>query len=350
MRPGSTRSLVPVLLFWAVLPAAASAQAHVDATGCAEAGLDQAAIEAGLEIELADAAEALSGGSTVIALACGAEGVRIEVGDAITDKRVIRTVAMPTVDRERVITLAIAQLVLTSWLELLVAPRAGPEADAAETVAREAVREADEPAPEQGADAPEPLPPPETETSVDAPAELAPPPWRQPLTAEGALDVGARVRLEGESLVAVSTALRGQLVVEQLVLVGLRAGFEWSRAFRDRGTVDTYGASLALRAGLRSPRIGSFFVDGAVELGADLVAYEGRPSDPSAVQGGTTVSISGEGLVELAPSFRADALIVAFPLAIGALVLVPDAVVTGERSVVMGGAIFSAGLRVAVAP
>lgn len=346
MRPGPTRWLWTALLFWAVFPAAARAQARVDAAGCADAGLDATAIEAGLEIELAEAAEALAGGSTVVTLACSDEGVRIEVGDALTDKHVIRTVAMPAVDRERVLTLAIAQLVLTSWLELLLAPEASPSSPAevsAESFARDAVARATESAP------PSPPPPPAVdEEPPPSPSPPASPP--SPFAAELALDAGARVRLEGENLVAAATSLRGEAIVDALVLVGARAGFEWSRAFRDRGTIDVYGGSLALRAGLRSPRIGPFFVDGAIELGADLIAFEGHPDDPAAVQGGTTVSISGEGMLEVAPSFRVDALVVAFPLSVGALLLVPDAIVTGERSVVMGGAIFSASLRIALTP
>ena len=51
--------------------------------------------------------------------------------DPVTDKSVARTVAMPALDRERVIAIAIAQLFLTSWLELLLdgdeAEGRGPE-------------------------------------------------------------------------------------------------------------------------------------------------------------------------------------------------------------------------------
>jgi hypothetical protein len=306
-------------------PTLVQAQARLDASACE--GIDAAAISSGLEIELADAAEALRDGRTVITLACGEE-VRIEVGDPITDKHVVRVVPMPELDRERVLTLAIAQLVLTSWLELLLAPQEGPAAEAAETVAREAVAAAEP--------TPPPAPPPLSSTS--------------PTRFELALDLGPHVRLEGESLVAAAAAVRAQLVVSSLVIVGARLGAEWSRAFRERGTIDLWGGSLAVRAGLRTPPVESFYVDGAIELGVGLLSLEGHPVDPGAVSGGTTLAVVADGFVEIAPSLRTGELVIGLPLSIGGIVLAPDAIVSGERSVVTGGAIFSAALRLAWAP
>jgi hypothetical protein len=319
----------------------ASAQVSIAAPACGE--LDIGAIERALEVEIADVAVAFRELSApVVLLGCAEDRVRIEITDPVTDKSVARTVPMPLADRERVLALAIGQLFLTSWLELLLEGTSadGPGADAAEARAREAVAAASTPAP---IPAPAPVPAP-------APAPVpAPAPTPAPIEGELSLEGGARWRAEGESLVSAFGTLRGQLVIDRLVLVGGRLGLDGGRAFRTRGTVDLYVGSADLFAGLRLVELDAFLLDASLGVGVVLVALEGRPYEPD-VSGGATQAIAAEGFLEVAPSVRIGPVILALPLSLSGIVLAPEGRVSGEAPVIAGGPALAAALRVTLVP
>ncbi len=321
-------------------PEAAEAQVAVAAPACAE--LDVSAIERALEVEIADVAEAFRALSAPIVLLGCAEGrVRIEITDPVTDKSVARTVAMPTADRERVLALAIAQLFLTSWLELLL--QAGesdaPGAEAAEARAREAVtsslaseaRTDEEEAPTEA----QPMP-------DETPVQTATPP-----AIEASLEAGPRVRLEGENAVSALAAARAQLVLDGLVLLGVRVDFDATRLQRTRGAIDVYVGGAALTLGLRTPSAGPFFFDASLGVGAVFIVLEGRPYEAD-VAPGSTRALAAQAFVELAPSLRAGPLIIALPLMFSGIAFAPEGRVTGEAPVVLSGPALAAALRIAL--
>lgn len=323
-----------LLAFSLLFPVWAAAQVPLAIEGCE--GLDPASLAAGLEVELADAAEALAGPPVPhVTLTCTAGLVRIEIADPLTDKRVEREVAEPSTDRARVLTLAVAQLFLTSWLELLLAPAEGPAAEAAEDLARSAVERASEPEAASG-------------PTADAGPAADTVPSSGSITGELALEAGAHWRLEGENLATAAGALHGQVVVNGLVIVGLHVGAAWGRAFRARGLVDVGLAGGGLHAGLRTPPLGPFFVDGALRVGVEVLWLDGRAYRPDEVMSGTTIALVADAWLEVAPSLRAGPVTLALPLSFGGVVFAPEAQISGEPSVVTGGPTLGAAVRVSL--
>lgn len=338
--------------------AASTARADLTIAAPACEALDVREIERVLSIEIEDvAAEWREISAPVVLLGCAEGRVRIEITDPVTDKSVARTVSMPEVDRERVIAIAIAQLFLTSWLELLLD---GDEAEspariAAERMARGAVAEAGEVVVQAETEAES-----ETEAETGAEAEIEAEaeteaeaggvvavPGAARIGAEIAIEGGVRWRAEGENLGTALGALRAQVVVDRLLIVGVRAGLEWGRAFRTRGTIDVWTIAPGLVAGARTPELGPFFLDAVVGVAPSVVLLEGRPSSPD-VEGGTTQAVAGEALLEIAPSLRAGPVIVALPLSVSGIAFAPNGQVTGEPPIVVGGTMLSAALRVGV--
>lgn len=329
-----------------VHPGSAEGQVAIAAPACAD--LDVHAIERALEVEIDDVAAAFRDlAAPVVLLGCADGRVRIEITDPVTDKSVARTVPMPPADRERVLALAIAQLFLTSWLELLLegSEVGAPGAAEAEARARDAVAASLTPPPSiDVAPAPERDVDPEPASGAEAPASSASAPA---ITGEISLEAGPRVRLEGEGVVSGWLAARGQMVLDGLVLLGVRLDFDAARLQRTRGAVDLYVGSASLLAGLRTPAVGPFFVDGSLGVGAVVLVLEGRPYEAD-VAPGSTRAIAAQALVEVAPSLRAGPLIIALPLVLSGIAFAPEGRVSGEAPVVVGGPAFSAGLRLAL--
>lgn len=315
-------------------PRRARAELAIVAPSCAD--LDLPEVERVLALEIAEVAAEWSERATpVVLLGCTPDArVRIEITDPVTDKSVARTVSMPEADRERVIGIAIGQLFLTSWLELLIdgdTHEERPGAEAAELRARAAVERSE--AGEAG----------RSQRTI-ASAE-----HRSGVLAEVAIEGGARVRTGGEQLATVASALRAALEIDGALLVGVRVSTEWGRATRTRGSIDAITASAGIGAGWRTPRLDLFFVDVTGWLSATWIDLSGRPSSPD-VEAGTTQAVAGEALLEVAPSIAAGPVIVALPIALGGIAFAPDGVVSGEPPVVVGGPFLAASLRVTVVP
>ncbi|MDQ3032246.1 MAG: hypothetical protein M3Y87_07510 [Myxococcota bacterium] len=352
---GRTAIVAAFLWMW-IEPSLARADLTIAAPSCT--GLDVEEVRRLLAVEIEDVAAEWSAVATpVVLLGCAGEGrVRIEITDPITDKSVARTVVLSETDRERVLAIAIAQLFLTSWLELLIDDdddRAeSAAARAAERRAREALERAEARA-EADADTraePEPHTEPEPEARTEPEAQLEPVADARPsITGELSLEGGARLRLDGEQLPTATAALRGALVIDDALIIGLRTAFEWSRATRTRGTIDAYGATIGIGAGWRSPSVGAFFVDVIAWIAPMWILLEGRPSSAD-VAGGTTQAIAAEATIEIAPSLRAGPVIIALALAGGGIAFAPEGIVSEERPVVVGGALLSASLRISIVP
>jgi hypothetical protein len=319
------------------LPATAYADLTIAGPSCAE--LELAEIERLVEVEIGDvAAEWSERADPVVLLGCAEGTVRIEITDPVTDKSVARTiVAPPPEDAERVIALAVAQLFVTSWLELLID---GDHADSegaqeAERIARAAIE-------------PEPVVPPIETPPVEPPPPIEPPSPGPSITGELTIEAGARYRVTDEALGTGIGALRGQLVIDSL-LVGARVALEWGRTSRTRGTIDAWLAAFGITAGWRSPPVGAFYVDVSAIVSVVYMALAGRPSG-SGVAGGTTQAIAAEIGAEVVPSIRLGPVIVGLALAVGGVLFAAPGVVTGERPVDVGGLALSAALRIGLAP
>lgn len=352
MRRWSLRAALAIaaLAIAALSPLRAKADLALAAPSCED--LELGSLRALLEVEIGDvAAEWRDVSTPVVLLGCAGDRVRIEITDPVTDKSVARTLPMPALDRERVLAIAIAQLFLTSWVELLIDEGAGtgPGVEAAERRARALIEAALERSelPPLEATAPIADEPIAEEPSPSAPAPAEPPP-RLRIDAELALDGGARLRPEGEQLVTALGALRGLLVIDGALLVGLRAGFEWGRTTRERGTIDLYGGALGLVAGWRSPALGPLSLDVTAIASLAALALEGHPGRAGVI-GGTTIALVGEATLELAPSLRAGPVSIALPLAVTGMAFAPEGEITGEAPIVAGGLIVSAALRISIA-
>ncbi|AKF04591.1 hypothetical protein [Sandaracinus amylolyticus] len=341
-----------VLAAWTIAPSTARADLTIAAPSCSE--VDLAEVQRLLEVELADVTLAWREASTpVVLLGCTGDRVRIEITDPITDKSVARTLVWPSVDRERVLALAIAQLFLTSWLELLIdgdaAVEGAPGAEEAERMARGAMEDAQQaqtsPPPEPVVEAPRPEPVDVVAPPVTPPAE-APAPRTD---AEISLEGGTRMRLDGETLATASAGLRGAMVIDDAIVVGLRLATEFARTSRMRGDIDVYAATLGIGAAWRTPNLGPLFADLGVWVAGDLLVLEGRPASLE-VEGGTTIAIAAEAQVEVAPSLRVGPVVISVPLGLGVLAFAPDGEVTDEPPVIVGGPFFAAALRVAITP
>lgn len=331
----------------ALSPARAEADLALAAPSCE--GIDFASLRALLEVEIGDvAAEWREVSTPVVLLGCAANRVRIEITDPVTDKSVARTIAMPELDRERVLAIAIAQLFLTSWVELLLDDDAatGPGAEAAERRARALIEAA---LAQEPARAPEP-PAIEPTPTGEGPSDEVPEEDTVRLRIDGelSLDGGVRLRTDGEQLVTALGALRGLLVIDGALLIGVRAGFEWGRAERQRGTIDLYGGALGLVAGWRSPALGPLSIDVVAIASLAALALEGHPGRAGVI-GGTTVALVGEATLELAPSLRAGPVSIALPLAVTGMAFAPEGEITGEAPIVAGGLSVSAALRISIA-
>ncbi len=93
--------------------------------GCAESLVPEVERIARIELHSALSTGEQSGVSTRIDLGCEGLDVKITVDDPLTGKRVERTVslaAVPQADRPRLLALAIAELVRSSWIELELTP------------------------------------------------------------------------------------------------------------------------------------------------------------------------------------------------------------------------------------
>jgi hypothetical protein len=318
----SARLVAFLLSFLCTTPA--RADLAIAAPSCAD--LDLAELERLVELELSDVSDAFEHESDpVVLLGCRPSGeLRIEIRDPVTDKSVARTIVMPELEgRERALAIAIAQLFLTSWLELLLPEDEGDERDApgviaAERRAREAV-------------APSTAPP----TPIE----------RHPF--ELGLDLGARLHLGEDSLGAGLLAVHGWLDLGAGVLLGLRAAGELTRASRERGDVEIWAFALGGGAGYRTPEAGPFSLSSHVVLSALFVSMHGRASGDAipGVKSGVAFEIAGE----LVPSLRFGRVRIGLPISIGAVLLAPEGEVAREAPVDLDGLHLSASLRASFA-
>lgn len=330
LRPTSRAPLlfliVPGLIASGLFAPRARAELAIAAPSCPD--LDLAELSRLLELELRDVSDAFEHESDpVVLLGCRPSGeLRIEIRDPVTDKSVARTVTMPDPEgRERALAIAISQLFLTSWLELLLPEDEAPEAPgetAAEERARNAVAPSFEPAVRQA---------PVTRAAPDA------------SSFDLGIDLGARVSFANDTLGAGTLALHGWLELGSGVLVGLRVAGELARASRTRGDVEIWALSFGGGAGWRTPELGPFSLATHLVLSALAVSLQGRTSGEAVP--GVKSGVAFEVMGELVPSVRFDRFRLGLALGLGGVVLSPSGVVAREDPVDLDGLRLSAALR-----
>lgn len=300
----------------------------IDASGCSE--IDAASLRELLALELADvAARWQSAPSPVVELACAGERIAITVRDPVTDKRLAREVPRPAEEpgRERVLALAISQLFLASWTELLLPENeatALPVRPAEETnAARERARRA-------------------IATSI---AEVRD---DEPVArARVSLLGGVRLRDPFVGLTAGAVSLRAGAEIRGRWLVFGQATFEWGDAERDRGAVELLGGSFGAGLGWTSEPIGVIRLESAVAFSASYLHLQGRPASAD-VEGGIAETVTGEVLFAAGPALDLGDLRVALELQLGFTLVGPTGEVSGEDPVETGGPFVGAALSVSL--
>ncbi|MGZ3423470.1 MAG: hypothetical protein ACXVEF_01995 [Polyangiales bacterium] len=297
--------------------ARARAELTVEAKGCE---LDVKEVERLLAIELASVIEERKAPFPPVQVTCSAGSMTIVVDDPVTAKKLERTLPAPKPSekgRERTFALAISQLFLTSWGELILPPP------------------------------PEPVgPPKEAKGSVAATAIVK----KKVVEARGpALEVslfgGAHGRDLEHAYVDAATSLRAGVVFDERWRVFVIGAWETGSASRNRGTVEVSIASLGGGIGWRSPRVGALAFDAALTASFAWARLDGRPgSEATFANGGS--GTGAELMIALGPTFLFGPLRIGAELQGGVLVPTIAGDVAGDASVRASGLFVGGGLTV----
>lgn len=306
-------------------PAPSSAQANpaapaafvISLSDCDE--IDRAALLSLLELELHDVAEGFRrSGPPLVELVCVGNELHIEVRDPVTGKHVGRMVPRPGGRHgERDVALAVSQLFLTSWLELLLPeppPVAMPETHAGQFAA----------ASERARAALERL------EVREAPAPTLR--W----TADIAVVGGLGLRDLAAAVPTRALALSAEIVHERTWALSLALGFEHGLAERDRGTVELWFGDATLGMELGLLREGAFGLGLGGRGGVVWARLAGQPSRND-VRGDSTESFGAR--IALAPRavLELDWFVLSLALEVGVDLGLPTGLVSGERAVDPGG-------------
>jgi hypothetical protein len=291
---------------------AVEARAGVDVTACP--GLDAAELTRLLSLEVASLARSPDPIPPFeLTLTCESNRVRMVLSDAATDKRLERSIPAPSVKdpgRERTFALAASQLLVASWLELLVnePPKTAtppPKAvlQIAEKVATRAVAKRTQNQSSYSAG---------LEGGVSVRDLSAPFPM---------LHLGARATRDlGDSGLG----------------LGVRVNFDTGSVPRTGGDIQARVLSFGVGPSFRAPR------DGMLAFRADLMAsalyvhLEGRPSGPGFL-GRTTDSFTGEVTLSAGPTLTLSPIEISLSARAGLALPVTEGKVVGDSSVRFGG-------------
>ena len=249
-------------------------------------------------------------------LSCDEDTVAIAVSDPITGKRLERAIPRPATEGlERSIALAVSQLFLTSWLELLMpADRRGPMPDLPPPEVARAERAARRAVP-----------------SVAAPRE----PRDRGLAGRSSLHAGVHARDLAEPYAAPRLAARAGVEIEPWSLF-VHAGFERGSASRTRGTVTTSIADFGVGAGFRAPLEGILSLETRVLVTALYVRLTGE-SASSTVRAGRSDSAAAQAALEVGPVLSFLLFRVGLSLVAGVTLFAPEGAVSQEATVRPGG-------------
>jgi len=232
--------------------------------------------------------------------------LEIAVRDPVTRKRLSREIPAPqpgAVGRERMVALAISQLFVASWLELLMPAEQRPEPGAASD-AVDAARDMAE-------------------------ARVEP---RRRNTGTLSLGVGTRFHgLEGDALPVVRAGLDGIAWLHEKWGLVVSAAYEGGLARRIVGNVRVDALLLGAGATFRWPASHVVSLLAAVSLEAGYVRFAGEPRG-EAVAGPPTDGMGGEVGLEVGPCVRAGLLRASLLGSVGFMLRRPEALVARSSS------------------
>jgi hypothetical protein len=303
-------TLAACLALTAPPPRTASEEAAlvIEARQCQ--GLSTAEVERLLAIELTTVAE--TGGIAdplTIELDCRGSVIEIAVRDPVTRKRLAREIPAPppnAAGRERMVALAISQLFVASWLELLMPGDERPR--------------------------PEPAVAPD---AVDAARDLAEARVEQRSSGTGTLSLGVGARfhgLENDPLPVTRASLDGIAWLHPHWGLVASAAYEGGLARRSVGNVRVDAALFGAGAAFRWPaddRMVSLLA--AVSLEAGYVRFAGEPRG-GAVAGPPTDGMGGGVGLEVGPCVRAGLLRASLLGSVGFMLRRPEALVARSSS------------------
>lgn len=350
--------LAPVAIL--CIPEITRAQERLQLVGCVP--LNRAQVAADLELELGVVATS----HVVVRVSCTPDALLLEVDDGVTGKRISRGVApIDFVDpgAPRVVALLVSELVLASWAELLlVSEEARREAIArvnAYLAARERASAEQRAAPIEPAQSPpdarvrtaptdanarrratRPAEPPQAVQSADSAQ-----PSRATTLDAFEIDAGARLRDGRTPFGAGLFGLSARVSLRPRWSIGLRASVEIADVPRAAGDVAYSLFCGGVVVGFELLRQRRFTLELRAEPRVGWARLDGRPLR-STTEGRALDAPVVELEVTLAPSMRFGHVHLALGVSVGATLLGPIGIVSGEPSVALPG--FAAGLSLII--
>lgn len=246
-----------------------------------------------------------------IAITCGPKETTIGVQDPLTEKSVMRSIPSPGKwgpGSERVLAIAASELVVASWMELLVSKKEARDDGQEMAAAREAIRGA-------------------------LRARVNP---RRPKRWSAEVALGGRAR----QLSRPFWLWRGQLRVARGIVKGWRffvqASAESGRASRTTGSVDAmlFGGGVGAAFSAKLTRRLALDIEAAV--GALYARLEGQPDDLSVV-GSKASGASGEATTSVGLTWKTRRLRLGLALEAGVTFPTVAGDVEGDREVLLSG-------------
>lgn len=325
-RRSSRRHVCGAAIVWGLLfvtvPARASpddAAFVVSLDGCEE--IDRALLLSLLELELSDVAPTFrDGGPPFVELQCVGQRLHVRVRDPVTGKSVARTVPRPSGGHgERSVALAVSQLFLTSWLELLLPEPSRPALP-------------DRPAGEYAAVARRVRASLAEAPVIPGDAEERAPPFVVGLTVLG----GAGVRDVEAPIVTEALSLRLHVSPDVAWGLGVDVGLDHGAASRERGDVELWLGHVTLGAGATLVREGRFTLQLGASGGVVWGRLAGHPSD-AGVRGDAVEGIGARLVATTTASLTLDWLVLSLALDLGVDLGLPVGGVSAEQAVTAGG-------------
>jgi hypothetical protein len=296
----------------------------LDVIGCDWLRRDE--LERLLRLEMsAMASEGASEGElesgVAVQIECRPNDISVRITDSATGKFLERELVAPAHDhpsRERIVALGASQLLLASWLELLL-----------------------------------PEPPKETRPAKKPPPNVtqARRAAKRAVVAEtekrrGGTGVAAGVAWRGSSdhVAMLGGGMYGNLALSSRFSLGLEARYERGEIERNAGTVVATLAKLGGSLGFRAWESRPLRVDTRLEVGGCFIRLDGRPTTASTL-GSPSEGAGLDASLELAPGFVFGEVSIGPTLSTGFLANGPTGVVVGEESTTLNGVWFGAGLR-----
>lgn len=284
---------------------ARAAGVSVEAEGCGT--LDTSEVERLVALDLASVIDERQGPFPPVRVTCAGNKMRITIEDPVTAKKLERELPLPTgKGRERTFALAISQLYLTSWAELVMPPPPEPVGPPKEASGSKAA------------------------TAIITKKIMPPPTWG----ADAILGVNLRLR-GGQGLNDVGGGFRAMAFSPSGFGAFVSAGYESLRVERSRGNVDATLASIGVGAAFRSR--GMLAIDARAGVSLVFVRVDGRPSNERTVSGGglgTAIDVSAA----LGPTVLVGPFRLGIEGQVGYLLPRVTAEVRGEDSVSLHGA------------